>query len=751
MKRYFEEIFYSFPLQLLLSHIRSNVLFIGMWLFLFGVITGRIGQKMGASYLFLDPEYQGHIDFWSFFLVGLSYGGFVMSWNLTTYLLNSHHFPFLASLAKPFTKFCINNSILPVAFFVSYSFHILHFQLIYEGAPLLGALMRWSGLLFGVLAIVSFYALYFHLTNKDISHYQIEPIPAQEKERMYVPGRRDVDIDYIKQDENRWKVMTYMNESCRPKLVRSVAHYDVRLLLNIFKQNHLNVLLLQLLTMFVLLALGYLIDSKTFRIPASSSIFILLSIFTALIGAIIYWFSSWWFTTFVALLFLANYATGFDKLHQRNQAYGMDYEVKPAEYSIKRMQVACDSGQAEIDKQHTTTILNNWQAKVSQQPVNKHKKPKMVLLCVSGGGLRSAIWSMKVVQTADSLLEGGLLPHIMLITGASGGMIGTSYLRELYLQKQTGRPINLYSQTYIDDISKDLLNSLAFTIVTNDIFIPWATFKQSGHTYHKDRGYIFERQLNENTRGILNKSLSEYQEPERQSLIPMLYLTPAIVNDGRRLVISPQGVSFMMNSPANRAFHQPMDADAVDYRWMFSNQHADSLRFLTALRMNATYPYILPSVHLPSKPSVQVMDAGALDNYGFFSAIRFVQVFRDWIEENTSGVILMQISTSERREEVTPSDNTGVIESLFNPVGIAGKVFTLQEFQHDNSLGFMYDLLGQDCFQVIRFTYRPKDRKKLKAAISFHITQLEKDDVLNAISLPENRKSLDALHRAITE
>jgi hypothetical protein len=86
---------------------------------------------------------------------------------------------------------------------------------------------------------------------------------------------------------------------------------------------------------------------------------------------------------------------------------------------------------------------------------------------------------------------------------------------------------------------------------------------------------------------------------------------------------------------------------------------------------------------------------------------------------------------------------------LFNPVGIAGKVFTLQEFQYDNSLGLMYNLLEKDRLEVIRFIYRPRDRKKLKAAISFHITQLEKDDVLNAMWLPENRKSLEALHRAI--
>ncbi len=145
MKQYFEQLFYSFPLQLLLSHVRSNVLLIGMWLLAALLITGKIGNKLGIPYLFLDPEYQGSIDFFSFFLVGLTYGGFVMSWNLTTYLLNAHHFPFLASLSRPFTKFCINNSLLPLVFFILYSGYIFHFQLVYESVPHLGCVSALAG------------------------------------------------------------------------------------------------------------------------------------------------------------------------------------------------------------------------------------------------------------------------------------------------------------------------------------------------------------------------------------------------------------------------------------------------------------------------------------------------------------------------------------------------------------------------------------------------------------------------------
>jgi len=371
----------------------------------------------------------------------------------------------------------------------------------------------------------------------------------------------------------------------------------------------------------------------------------------------------------------------------------------------------------------------------------------MVIICTSGGGLKAATWTMQVVQQADSLLEGSLLKHTTLLTGASGGMLGMAYLRELYLQKQQGKALNIYEKEHINQITQDIINSVAFTAISNDLFMPWSTFTYHEHTYHKDRGYIFEQQLNENTNGLMDKPLIAYSKAEQQALIPMLYLTPSIINDARRLIISPQGVSFMMVAPVGQQNPRAVEVDAVDFRWMFQQQEADSLRMLTALRMNATYPYVLPDVHLPSEPELQTIDAGFLDNYGILAATRFIQVFQDWIRENTSGVVLLQISSSEKIEEIGNGGGNGVIESLLNPLGIAGKVLERQEFEHDNSLGFIYDILGEGNFDVIRFIYRPTQEEQLEASISFHITDREKADILRAIHLPANKSGLRQLEQ----
>ena len=231
--------------------------------------------------------------------------------------------------------------------------------------------------------------------------------------------------------------------------------------------------------------------------------------------------------------------------------------------------------------------------------------------------------------------------------------------------------------------------------------------------------------------------------------IPLMFLTPSIINDGRRLTISPQGVSYMMVAPAGTRQSRSLEVDAVDFGWLFREHQADSLRFLSALRMNATYPYILPLVHLPTDPQMEIIDAGWRDNYGILSSSRFLQVFRNWILENTSRVILVQINSFEKNEQISDQANQGLVQTLINPLGLAGKMLSVQELEHDNSLGFVYDLLGPDRFEIVRFIYRPDRENPLAATISFHMTEYEREDIIDAVNTEENRRSFARLRELL--
>lgn len=746
MKKRILNIYYSFPFQLLIVHIRNNLLMLFIWLLLIIFITGSMGKKFGIQYLFLDPEYMGTVNIWSFFLVGFSLGGFFMTWNLTTYLLNAHRFPFLASLDRPFTKFCLNNSLIPLVFLFTYLGLAIHFQLYFEYWGIGTIFLNCFGFVLGIISLILVYALYFQFTNKDISYFIKRKIIPPNLVKNITPGRRNVDLDHIKLDKNRWRVDTYLNEAFRPRLVRSVAHYDSSMLQSIFKQNHLNALLAQLGSLLTLVIFGSLMEYSIFIIPAGASIFILSSVIIAIMGAITYWFHAWSKTILIVSLLLINIFTSYEFLTHKNKAYGLDYKQTLAPYNYEHLGSICQNEVIENDKKHTEKILSNWKQKIQTPPT---EKPKMIIFSVSGGGLKAALWSMQVMRKANEHLQGDLMKHTTLITGASGGLVGMSYLRELYLRQAQGENINPHEDQYINNMSKDLLNSITFALVTNDIFMPWMSFESGGHTYYKDRAYMFEKQLHINTNNLLNKSLGDYQQPEYEATIPMLFVTPSIVNDGRRMIISPQGVTYMMIAPIGTKKHGVIEVDAVDFGWLFQNQDAQNMRFSTALRMNATYPYILPNVYLPTKPGIEVMDAGFRDNYGLDSATRFIQVFKQWIKDNTSGVVIVQVSAFSKLQPVDPSDYQGLISSIFNPLGIAGQILSLQEYEHDNSIGFIYDLLGEEMFDIIRFVYYPTNEDKDKASISFHITPKETQDVLNAFYLPENQESLKQLEELL--
>lgn len=738
------DILYSFPFQLFIMHLRSNLLLIFTWVVLTMIIAGDIGGKFGLQYLFLSPEYMGKVGFWSFFYVGIGFGAMVMSWNLTTYLLSAFRFSFLASLGRPFTKFALNNILVPGGFTLLYLYFYYHFGTTYELKSSGEVLWNCAGFLMGFLCLVLLISLYFNFTNKDI--FSLLKINERNKiEGKIAPNKEDLPIlEDIRLNRNQWRVDTYLNETFRPRLVRSVAHYDPVLLLRVFRQNHLNALIVQLFTFIVLIALGGFMDRPALRIPTGASIFLLASIMMAIAGAVSYWFNKWRVTGILVMLFFINMLTRNDIFHHKNKAYGLDYNVAPATYQPDSLMLFTRPAQVDADIQSTIAILENWKKKVSRNG----KKPKMLFYCVSGGGLKSAAWSTLVMQTADSLTGGKFMDQTVLISGASGGMIGSTFYRELSLRKKLGEPVDLYCQDHIYTISQDLLNPISFTIVTNDLFLPWATFEEGGHRYKKDRGYIFEKALNENTNGLLHKTIGDYTQPERDALIPMVFITPSIVNDGRRLVISSQPVTYMMVEPAGVEIPESIQVDAVDFGHVFKPQGAENLRFTTALRMNATYPYVLPNVTLPSNPAIEVLDAGFRDNFGLKSATRFVTVFSDWIKENTDGVVFVIVRAFDRDRTIASKDNQGILETIFNPLEIAFKVISLQDYEHDNELGFIYDILGKDHFDIIRFTYVPSQFVK-DSPISFYLTERERKDILQGILTVESQRSLQKLEAVL--
>ncbi len=737
------QIYYSFPVRLLLLHWRNHLILILLWLFLALLMTGVLGHFFGMYYLLLTPEYRGEVGFASFFLEGAAFGTFFMIWNLTTYLLCASRFPFLATLEAPFTKFCLNNSLIPLGFFATWLAASIWFQ--WHDEYTHSAEIFWNivGFLAGMAALIFLLSIYFYLTNHDIiSLSKVGKLIPREGGKILAPGYRLPTVREIGSGLTMWRVDTYLNERLHPRPVRSVAHYHPSILQRVFRQNHFNAVIVMAGMLILLMILGIFMENEYCRIPTGATIFLLSSMVMSMFGATVFWFRNWGTLVFLGVLLVMNWASENGWFTFRNQAYGLDYQLdKRAEYSLPVLEKMASPENISDDKQATLKILNNWLAKNRN---SKNLKPKIVFLSVSGGGFRSAYWTMQVLQQSDLATDGKLFKQTSLISGASGGMLGAGYFREIYLRNLQGENRNPHDPTAIQNLSRDLLNPVCFGIIANDLLVPLTTFKSGNFDFRKDRGYLFERQLNENCENLLGKKLADYRQPEAAGQIPMMFVTPYILNDARRMVISSQPVRYMMRPPGDLENSLGLEVDGVDFGQLFKKQDADSLAFTSALRMNCTYPYILPNAWLPARPMMEVLDAGFRDNYGLTTAVRFVHNFKKWISENTGGVVFVQIRCWEKYDGIDEADRKGFLGNLFAPATVMGNMTASQDFEQDESLSLLENALGEGNLEIVRFIYRPV-KKSHEASMNLHLSKREKLDLGAAYFSVDNKKALEKL------
>lgn len=742
----YKRFIYSFPIQLVVVLLKKNHLLMIYWAILFGWVTESIAKTFGIPYLFLDPEYMGSVGFTSFFIMGFATGSFIMVFNISSYIINGFRFPFIATLSRPFLKFSINNFIIPTVFILVYLTKIIRFQMNNEYQSEWNIIAQVLGFLIGLSLIILTTLTYFFRTNKDIIlMYGMESSDADPNAPFADHLLTETDRKKKRRQSKRgshteksWRVDTYMSSIRRVKLVRNTAHYTRDMVESVFRQNHLNAAIIEIIVFGLFILLGLFKDYSFFKIPAGASVILIFSLFIMLSSAFRFWLKAWSTSVLILIILIFNYISQYGIFYSDNKAYGMEYNKGKSAYSIEHFNQISDSAIVANDLKSTLDILNRWKDKF----IASRMKPKMIFINCSGGGLRASIWAYRIMQMGDSLTHYNFSKSTQLISGASGGMIGAAYYRELYLQERLGLSKSINNKRNLFNIGKDLLNPVAFSVTVSDMFFNIQKFREGETNFAKDRAYAFERQLNENTGYVLSKPLSAYKEAEAGGLIPMMIFSPTIVDDGRRLLISPQDISYMAHHIEDQKFQFDPTTDEVEFRKLFGDQNADKIRYTSVLRMNATFPYILPAVSLPSEPVVHVMDAGIRDNTGLKTSLRFLYIFREWIEENTSGVIFVDIRDSHKSRPIEKKPQMTFIENIVTPLGnIYGNLLTIQDYNQDEAYEYAKGWFNGK-FDFIKFELPTKEQD---ISLSWHLTTREKVSVFNSVFLSENQSSFKHL------
>jgi hypothetical protein len=337
------------------------------------------------------------------------------------------------------------------------------------------------------------------------------------------------------------------------------------------------------------------------------------------------------------------------------------------------------------------------------------------------------------------------MDQTFLISGSSGGMISASYYRQLFLENSADLKMTFgKTDTYLKNMGKDMLNGIAFKLTVSDLFLNFQKFDDGKYSYIKDRGYAWEEQLNSNLENKINKRLSYYVEPEKEAKIPLMFITPTIINDGRVLYISPQNISYMLQSNAGPYGDSETLVNGVEYCRYFAEQDALNTRMTSALRMNSSFPWISPVVALPSEPSIESMDSGIRDNFGLMTSMRFLIVFKKWIKENTGGVVVLQIRDTYKNSKMHDSSVKTIYDKLATPFrNVSGNFLLMQDYNNDTyteGVRAIYD--GQINFVSFQLPDGDGDQR---ASLSWHLTKKEKDFIKRQPYNAENLKELAKL------
>jgi hypothetical protein len=160
--------------------------------------------------------------------------------------------------------------------------------------------------------------------------------------------------------------------------------------------------------------------------------------------------------------------------------------------------------------------------------------------------------------------------------------------------------------------------------------------------------------------------------------------------------------------------------------------------------MNATFPYVLPNVWMPTEPVIDVMDAGMRDNYGLEVNFRFIAMFKQWIQDNTSGVVLVQLRDHKKSERKKESREYGLGDIFYKPVtALQNSFYNVQDYYQESMLSYLN--LNVNIKRFV-FIYEPPENRP-NATLNFHLTAEEKQSVIESLSNNQIKTLLNELQQ----
>jgi hypothetical protein len=359
----------------------------------------------------------------------------------------------------------------------------------------------------------------------------------------------------------------------------------------------------------------------------------------------------------------------------------------------------------------------------SQRNQRAGRKPTMVVVAASGGGISASMWTARVLTALSNPKEkDGIGPDfarsIALISSASGGGVGAAYFVDAYDPDTSFDEANL--GRVLTAAGDSSLSDTAYAIAYHDV--SRVLLPVGGGS--RDRGWALEHSWN---RWLTHHpTLGGWRKGVQDGWRPTHIFNVTIAETGEPLLLGP--------------FDCPTGTCATpDTEWRaqsLSNLYGGGcdLEVATAARLSATFPWVTPVSRAPvwASRGEHMADGGYYDNFGVVAAIEWLTNVhaRRPLSELVEKVIFVQIRASKDERRVENREEPWLY-AVFGPLLTLSNVRTTSQRNHNDA-----ELIGLKSSFAMQRVPVPLETVEFEldqeAPLSWHLTDAEKRVITGA-------------------
>jgi hypothetical protein len=390
------------------------------------------------------------------------------------------------------------------------------------------------------------------------------------------------------------------------------------------------------------------------------------------------------------------------------------------------------------------------------------KNDYMILVSADGGGIQAAAWTARVLTGIAERCP-KCADKIRLISGVSGGSVGTMYYLDALNDQNRGRLSSVELRNIRTQAASSSLRSVAWGLAYPDLLNSFAWLFTSGRGNELEKDWGRNLRVPDDTTAAniqqLEKPLSSWKQGVKEGWRPDVIFNTTMVESGGRVLMT---TSDLLNKTGYQS---------EDKRFTFHDLYPkNDISVASAARMSASFPYVTPvararfnggppagtpEIILKRYEKAHLADGGYFDNYGTVSLL-------DWLDARLAQpdapkkVLIIQIRCGDVTSVKSGEDETlPTVYQLFAPLNTLYNVRTASQRERSDKEIEMVQKLHDGHYKDVEihsviFNFSAGVPNPAEPPLSWHLTRSEKKQLCGSWLHINTQKTLEEINTTLT-